>query len=57
MKRRTHACHDMENIPHMKTLYLFLTRSGTLLSNLVYRLTGAQYTLSLIHISEPTRPY
>ena len=34
----------MENIPHMKTLYLFLTRSGTLLSNLVYHLTGAQYT-------------
>ena len=31
----------------MKTLYIFLTRSGTLLSNLVYRLTGAQYT----HIS------
>ena len=31
----------------MKTLYLFLTRSGTLLSNLVYSLTGAQYT----HIS------
>ena len=28
----------------MKTLYIFLTRSGTLLSNLVYRLTGAQYT-------------
>ena len=44
MKKRTHACHDMENIPHMKTLYLFLTRSGTLLSNLVYHLTGAQYT-------------
>jgi len=41
---KTHACHDMENIPHMKTLYIFLTRSGTLLSNLVYRLTGAQYT-------------
>lgn len=39
-----HACHDMENIPYMKTLYLFLTRSGTLLSNLVYHLTGAQYT-------------
>lgn len=31
----------------MKTLYIFLTRSGTLLSNLVYSLTGAQYT----HIS------
>ena len=44
MKCRTHACHDMENIPYMKTLYLFLTRSGTLLSNLVYHLTGAQYT-------------
>ena len=28
----------------MKTLYIFLTRSGTLLSNLVYHLTGAQYT-------------
>lgn len=28
----------------MKTLYIFLTRSGTLLSNLVYSLTGAQYT-------------
>jgi len=34
----------MENIPYMKTLYIFLTRSGTLLSNLVYHLTGAQYT-------------
>ena len=31
----------------MKTLYIFLTRSGTLLSNLVDSLTGAQYT----HIS------
>lgn len=31
----------------MKMLYIFLTRSGTLLSNLVYSLTGAQYT----HIS------
>ena len=28
----------------MKTLYIFLTRSGTLLSNLVYALTGAEYT-------------
>lgn len=28
----------------MKTLYIFLTRSGTLLSNLVYCFTGAQYT-------------
>ena len=28
----------------MKTLYIFLTRSGTLLSNLVYHITGAQYT-------------
>ena len=27
-----------------ETLYIFLTRSGTLLSNLVYHLTGAQYT-------------
>ena len=44
---------QLENIPYMKTLYIFLTRSGTLLSNLVYHLTGAQYThvsLSLIHI-------
>ena len=41
---RVTACHDMENIPYMKTLYIFLTRSGTLLSNLVYHLTGAQYT-------------
>ena len=29
----------------MKTLYIFLTRSGTMLSNLVYHITGAQYTL------------
>ena len=28
----------------MKTLYIFLTRSGTLLSKLVYHITGAQYT-------------
>ena len=28
----------------MKTLYICLTRSGTLLSNLVYHITGAQYT-------------
>lgn len=28
----------------MKTLYIFLTRSGTMLSNLVYHITGAQYT-------------
>ena len=26
----------------MKTIYILLTRSGTLLSNLVYRLTGAR---------------
>ena len=31
----------------MKTLYIFLTRLGTLVSNLVYALTGAEYT----HIS------
>ena len=31
----------------MKTLYIFLTRSGTLVSNLVYTFTGAEYT----HIS------
>lgn len=28
----------------MKTIYIFLTRSGTLLSNLVYCVTGAKYT-------------
>ena len=28
----------------MKTIYILLTRSGTLLSNLVYNLTGAPYT-------------
>ena len=28
----------------MKTIYILLTRSGTLLSNLVYRFTGADYT-------------
>ena len=28
----------------MKTLYIFLPRSGTMLSNLVYHITGAQYT-------------
>ena len=37
----------MESHTAMKTLYIFLTRSGTLLSNLVYQMTGAQYT----HIS------
>ena len=36
----------------MKTLYIFLTRSGTLLSNLVYRLTGAQYTHCLLYTSD-----
>ena len=28
----------------MKTIYILLTRSGTLLSNLVYAVTGANYT-------------
>ena len=39
--------HQYGETTTMKTLYIFLTRSGTLLSNLVYSLTGAQYT----HIS------
>lgn len=42
----------MENIPYMKTLYIFLTRSGTLLSNLVYRLTGARYTHASLAFDE-----
>lgn len=36
----------------MKTLYIFLTRSGTLLSNLVYRLTGARYTHASLAFDE-----
>ena len=28
----------------MKTIYILLTRSGTLLSKLVYAVTGASYT-------------
>ena len=49
----------------MKTIYILLTRSGTLLSNLVYRLTGANYThaslcllmedLSCLYRSPPAR--
>ena len=38
----------------MKTLYIFLTRSGTLLSNLVYRLTGAQYIPCALYALEVT---
>ena len=43
----------------MKTIYILLTRSGTLLSNLVYRLTGARYThasLALSSLSERQPP-
>ena len=36
----------------MKTIYILLTRSGTLLSNLVYRLTGARYTHASIAFDE-----
>ena len=36
--------HPRQEESAMKTIYILLTRSGTLLSNLVYRLTGARYT-------------
>lgn len=36
----------------MKTIYILLTRSGTLLSNLVYRLTGARYTHASLAFDE-----
>ena len=36
--------HPRQEESTMKTIYILLTRSGTLLSNLVYRLTGARYT-------------
>lgn len=36
----------------MKTVYIFLTRSGTLLSNLVYVVTGAQYTHASVAFDE-----
>lgn len=36
----------------MKTIYILLTRSGTLLSKLVYRLTGARYTHASLAFDE-----
>ena len=36
----------------MKTIYILLTRSGTLLSNLVYTFTGANYTHASIAFDE-----
>ena len=36
----------------MKTIYILLTRSGTLLSNLVYQLTGARYTHASLAFDE-----
>ena len=40
----------------MKTLYIFLTRSGTLLSNLVYHITGAKYTHVSLAFDEEQSP-
>ena len=36
----------------MKTIYILLTRSGTLLSNLVYAATGANYTHASLAFDE-----
>ena len=36
----------------MKTIYILLTRSGTLLSNLVYSVTGASYTHASLAFDE-----
>ena len=36
----------------MKTIYILLTRSGTLLSNLVYTVTGANYTHASLAFDE-----
>ena len=36
----------------MKTIYILLTRSGTLLSNLVYTVTGASYTHASLAFDE-----
>ncbi len=36
----------------MKTIYILLTRSGTLLSNLVYAFTGAEYTHASLAFDE-----
>ena len=36
----------------MKTIYILLTRSGTLLSNLVYAVTGANYTHASLAFDE-----
>ena len=39
----------------MKTIYILLTRSGTLLSNLVYAVTGANYTHASLAFDEDLR--
>ena len=36
----------------MKTIYILLTRSGTLLSKLVYAVTGANYTHASLAFDE-----
>ncbi len=41
----------------MKTLYIFLTRSGTLVSNLVYALTGAEYGVFRLRENIPCALY
>ena len=44
--------HPRQEETAMKTIYILLTRSGTLLSNLVYRLTGARYTHASLAFDE-----
>ena len=44
------ATYKKEKI--MKTIYILLTRSGTLLSNLVYAVTGANYTHASLAFDE-----
>ena len=44
--------HPRQEESAMKTIYILLTRSGTLLSNLVYQLTGARYTHASLAFDE-----
>ena len=48
----THGVLHIDKEHIMKTIYILLTRSGTLLSNLVYTFTGAEYTHASLAFDE-----
>ena len=49
--------HNTDTTPHTVTLYLVESGGTATISNQIWKKTIAGLDLSLIHISEPTRPY